>query len=329
MNEEFIIKLVENCRGSLISEERGVGAPPDWLDAIKEITDWVASYIKDNSPGFDNKWHLRIPSRLSSLFRIFKRLNIDVNVEDIGSDANDISGNAEVDTFKFPDSKMNDIDPDTKYNINSPQVFYTKPVDMTINAVSNGDILNRVSLSYNLLHELNHKIDEYYRTVNSKQKIGDTFTQAHEYTAFKQMFGGENAYYHIIYRLFSESEQNALISSLYKELEEMDSSRNNFKKDLKECFAYKAYDWLRKCINAISQENNMRTWELLRDFFIQYPRLSPLPKTNLNNVSLTTFRNAFIKKSQRELEKLFRGLGRVASYYYDMHEESLTEISME
>lgn len=310
-----LISDIESCKGILLKEERGVGAPREYLDAVKLVVDYVASYIETKEPGFDGNWHVSIPISICSKFDMFDKLHINVEVEDIGYEANEKSGKGRVINFRFPELAI--------WRATKP--IYVADVSIDIGAFSNGRILAKQSLSSTLIHELNHKIDEYYRTVKSKEDISNTFLQGQAYHAFEESFGKDNIFYWVIYRLFSTTELDAYISGIYGDLESLNSERENFKQDIQKTLSYRQYLVDRKHVTSLKDVSD-RTWSLLLDYFRKYPILSPIPKDT--HPTVPKLKQAFISKANKRLDAMLRGFGRVASYYYDMQEKTETKSEM-
>ena len=121
----------------------------------------------------------------------------------------------------------------------------------------------------------------------------------------------------IIYRLFSNTELNALISSVYGDLESIKSERLNFHIDLKITQAYDLYLYIKENLNKIIYflENNT---QYIKPFFNEL---------DLNNIKINPYYKnekgylkEFKRKTNFQLKLLLKGIGKVASLYYDNKE---------
>ena len=182
-------------------------------------------------------------------------------------------------------------------------------VFITLYVVYNNDgkILNKY-LEGTLSHEINHVYDMFMRI--QKNEIIKYNQSVYKYKYFPQ----DNKFlYNIFYRLFSETEFNALVSSVYSDLKEINSQRENYSIDILNTQAYEVY-------NEIKNNYN-KTVDKLSNKEVQEIKLY-LNKYSINikcdeNVSDKTFKRCFKLKIEHLLRKLFKNICRAASYYYD------------
>lgn len=172
-------------------------------------------------------------------------------------------------------------------------------------------------------HEINHAYENYKRLLNyqknSNLKEKNLYYKLSNinYIGKVKLLDSSNAYDlamgEILYRLWTDSERNALITHIYGDLESMKSKRENFSKDLKKSSAYKIYFNLKNnCIPLINSLNDSELWQ-------KYMQILGL-KYNYMNKDIDAFKRSFIKRSNILLNSLFHNIGKAASLYYDQSE---------
>lgn len=323
ITEEFYGNLItEGISIPILDEERGVGASPEWIEAMKDVVDFIALRVRDTEPDTNRKWSIRVPRSLTKRFDIFYQLDIDVSVEDRGEEAEGYSGGGEFEVYATQQvRKFTSIEGDESYKMWMPSRIF-------LQGFSNGHSLIRATIYNSFIHELNHAFDEYSRLIKkpgtNSEKIG-IFNQSQSLSALKQVIleNYDKRMWWIIYRLHSSTEFNALISGVFGDLKGRESVRKNAKVDIKNTTAYFIYKKLVPFVKSI--EDNKEEW---KDFFknlqecFSQPEarkvLSPLfPVSKPWDVSEDKFIKAFLDKTKRRLDQLLRGIYRTASYYYD------------
>ena len=201
-------------------------------------------------------------------------------------------------------------------------------VDIEINGFSYKGILYQRTLTNSLYHELNHvyqafiELKKYGGRINTTNLYYDiqklrSESEVNNLTSNSQV---NNILNMVIYRLFIDTELNALISGVYGTLDAIDSKRENFKEDIKQTQAYYVYYQLNKIKYELI---NYLTEEQLRDFYLIL-RKNGININSYNN-SIHAIKRAIYQKINFNLKRLIKGIGSTASLYYD-HAEEVNEI---
>lgn len=172
-------------------------------------------------------------------------------------------------------------------------------------------------------HEINHAYENYKRLLNyqknSDLKEKNLYYKLNNinYIGKTKLFNSSNEYDlamgEILYRLWTDSERNALATHIYGDLDSMKSKKENFSKDLKKSSAYEIYFNLKNnCIPLINSLNDNELWQ-------KYMQILGF-KYNYMNKDIDAFKKSFIKRSNILLNSLFHNIGKVASLYYDQSE---------
>lgn len=194
-------------------------------------------------------------------------------------------------------------------NVENKQLKSHKHV-IVLNMVSYNGRVSRNWIYTQLLHELNHVFENYYRLSNTNNSFGVAKSQKIKYkkSNFNDYFGLEKESKYvksIVYFLFNDSELSAHATEVYSYLKSIDGKRDNYSNDIKNSFAYKEFTSLHTMIKHLSNVNDKQFWEYIKN------------KTQYKDLTSGDFKNKFIKKSWILLEKYLRKIGAVASLYYD------------
>ena len=286
-----------------VKEERGVGAAP-YRKQINNICNYAAVYVYENKkPNVDLKFE--VPLSLTKLISMFSELHIECTVTD---DINaKLGGSAPVSAFPFITKKYG---------------AYDTPQTIRITSYANNNILDKRTFIGTLYHELNHKIDALYHKFNSNKEVNPNgFTDVS-----RQGFALKNLnkikfpdvvcdmfFKKIVYRLFSNSEMNALAASVYGDLLAIDSRPENYQTDIKQTEAYKEYFYIKnnfEVLNVLPLEDYKILQKTLASTI-----LYPSGLTDKDGVNI--FKRRFITIVGQRLNKLLHMIGKVASFYYD------------
>lgn len=180
----------------------------------------------------------------------------------------------------------------------------------------NGNIKQGV-LCNTLYHELNHLYELYIDLMKNKQSkfhnksclIGNTY------------WGSDDDIFHIIYRLFSTTEVNALVASVYGDLEELNVNYKNYSNKIVQTQAWQEYQFMKNHYQNIV--NNLNNDEILqlKLFFQKYN--IPLYKYNQND----NFKLHLSKEIQIRLMKLLKKInGVIALYLNNLNENTINKI---
>lgn len=293
-------------------------------------------------------WEFKIPDEICAKFKIFSKLDLTIKVLNFhrcddcsygaGVDPINFDGYGSVGFDEFPalSKKMED------FTSNADKPVFINPVTIEIEGISCNKKLIRNTISSVLIHELNHVIDQYNRLLHNqdtdKKQAAPLYMQANAYSILGDILGGhDHPLFTIFYHLFSTTELNALIAETYVDLQKIGSKRETFKTDLQKISAYEIYQECKELLEEIKdlekinksdpeeKEAIVRMFNVLAKWFGESSLrdklkiLSPVPGNKA--VTGEQFRIYFIAKTEKRLQGLLNGIGRVASYYYDMHDE--------
>lgn len=319
LNENLVHNVMNNRGLPLLTEERGVGVSREYLDIVKAIVDYVADTVKyGNVFNGKKECSLEIPQSICRRFVMFSSLTISLTIKNIGEMSKIHSGGGHINIPKFTGVYKGK---------------FSMPVEIQIVSFSNGNTLERRTVAEPLIHELNHARDMFERLngAGCSYNPSSPVAQADAYHIIKEkvspQIGG------IIYRLFSSTEINALISSVYGDLSAINSKREYFKNHIKITGAYNLYQQLLDVVKMIEEdpEEFREDFETLIQMFATDYRLdclNPMPNSR-RHPDIATFRKAFVEKAYKGLNAILRGIGRVASYYYDVTEEGSNPATVE
>lgn len=305
LNDKTIANIKKHLTENEIclQEERGVGAAP-YRKQINNICNYVAIYVYENKkPSIDLKFE--IPLSLTKSISMFSELHIECTITD-NINAK-FGGSAPVSALPFITKK---------YGV------YDTPQTIRITSYANNNVLDKRTFIGTLYHELNHKIDALYHKFNSNKEINpngvtDVFRQGLALKNLNKIKFPDEAcdmfFKKIAYRLFSNSEMNALAASVYGDLLAMDSCPENYQNDIKQTEAYKEYFYIKdnfEILNVLPLED----YKILQKAL--YPTiLYPSGLSEKDNVNI--FKRRFITITGQRLNKLLHMIGKVASLYYD------------
>lgn len=378
--EDQLIKMAESAKFydsfKKLNEERGVGCSPEYLKIVEEIVDYVEKYVQEHpadktveNPDKDrpcyipdedrdyynrnygdylNQWNFKIPQQISSKFDI-SNLTINVTITDFYHVIFDWERSAGY--IDFPEL-LDDLQLKKDEDNNPIHDLMNSHKDIHIDAYSVKKKLNRRVVFEILVHEINHYIDHYNRAKHGESTFykNSPGVQGIEYNALcKIMNNGKHPFYPFFYYLFSATELNALIASVYGELKEYYKQRDpiNYRKSFKRdflnvggfkeythCFAYFIYLECKNMLESIKSPEDEDDRQRIDRFFQVINTLFWREKNKNRLLSISPvanfrykptpeqFKKAFIAKAERCLDKLIKGIGRVASYFYDQLEDN-------
>ena len=298
--ENKVIKLVE---------ERGVASFP-----YRKVVDEIFEYIKDYAVSLKNEETtvtFDIPENITKKIDFINILSIKVtlnNCLDISKTMNHGAGTSQ---FSISQRLIND-----KLSFGN----------ITLTCFAHKGYLIGRTVYGCTYHELNHyweaycdlKQNGYYkRYYNQAYKSSESSNNAIDIFSNKTL---NDLFNNILYRLFSETEFNALVSSVYGDLEAIYSKREDFKEDIKKTAAYVLYNAFSKNYKALYSyidENNITK---IKNLFNNLG-ITLNPYSN----SVESFRKELTRKTNFLLKQLIKGIGRTASLYYDTMEEEISD----
>ena len=287
--ENKVVKLVE---------VRGVAASP-YVPVAKKIVEYIKKQC--NQIRFENnKISFDIPQELTSKIDFIENLKIHVNVENI----------------PFKDYYYNSGSAKSFFSIND-DVVNNKFVggQIVVDCISCGGVFDDATFFNNFYHELNHYYDAYKDLVKNGGYSRFIKQLNKSNLSFENLFNNEkdnDLFNLIVYRLFSETELNALVAGVYGDLQAINSKRENFKNDIQNTQAYYIYKEIANNYKALYSQIDDKASKKIA----QALNLKPY------EYGLTT--DTIVKELKRKtkflLKQLIKGIGRTASLYYDKSE---------
>lgn len=279
-------------------ETRGY-AKTQYIHVIKKIIKYISDKLSDEYSQDLSQYKFEIPEEYTTLIDIVSNLSLIVYVQDIpdAHSANLHSGAGQRNVFYDTKIVNNKLD----------------KAEIEIYAFSHNGYLLQRTVFNSLSHELNHLYEEYKRILKDGNNNYISNQSDNSYIIDNYSFSDNyeiNELFHIIfYRLFTYSETNALINSVYADLDSLNSDRDNFKNDINNIQAFKIYRTIKNNYKILYKSISDNEWHNVQTL---YNNVNKNPIRSLNNFK--TFFNSFLT---RRLNFLLRGIGRVASLYYD------------
>lgn len=304
--EQKVMRLVE---------ERGVAANK-YHNVANKIVSYCEGIVESyGNLNVDETFVVNIPNSIAKLVDFIDGLSINVKITEApsliytkqyrGTGNCEVYSNCEIENGKMKDVVIN------------------------INAYSFCGTLCHENVLTTLYHEINHAYECYCdvmkQYVASHYKNGHYVVDRFAKTSLKAQaanyYANNPLLYTIIYRLFSETEFNALVASVYGSLKARLSIRQNFHSDITKTKAYAVYNQIKK--NYVQVFNNLTDDEIidLSDKLSSKQIYIPARYSSVEG-----YRKGLIKKTTFLLGKLFKDIGRAASLYYDNAESNLDEI---
>ena len=205
----------------------------------------------------------------------------------------------------------------------SPSIYVSNSNQQLVNCIiqlngyAYGGRLLKRTIFGTLCHEINHLYDMWNDAKENEGLIVPRYAATAKRSK-AEIGEDENdwAYNLIFYRLFSETELNALVASVYGDLAGMKSVRENFKNDIHSTHAFFVYKQISNVYKKLFSMIDEDTANKIKQIFAAHGiRINPY--TN----SLQSFKKELIRKTAHCLNKLLNGIGRAASLYYDTTEE--------
>ena len=286
-------------RAVRLVEERGVSGCP-YKKEIDAIVQWLAEATKDwfSSHPLDEKFQIDIPNNLSQKVDF---LPIKINAIISYTDQLFTGGGR------------------TRISFNENREIDSALIELNGYCNQYGGLIRRTILG-TLYHEINHLYDAYYAS------LGRDKNRFYNSALRGQIMSDGSILHMITYRLFSETELNALVVSVFGDLEGMNSERQNFARDICMTQAYQVYYLiLQEYRDAIDDLRYEESGVLLKQL------LARGVKFKVPIHTLGDFKKALKQKTSFCLKKLIKNIGRAASLWYDKKEaeeaNNITEFS--
>lgn len=270
-----------------VEEKQGVAIYP-----YENEMDKIVDYIVDTCRRIDNQVEFILPKYFTDIIDFIETLIIKVIYN-----KNERHGGQ----YHY-DENEKELTKDGKLKYAVISIYYNKSD-------------NRQMICSTLYHEFNHIYDSYINLLKNNNL--NRFNKS----AFKAKLSKEKIFSNpivndvftkIIYRLFSETEFNALVASVYGDLKYCSNIRILYKQDKKKTTYYKVYDYIKKnhrILRLYINDNNYKQLDnLLQSYNIHI---------RYRNDNYNSFVNSLEKKILYYLDKLEKKADRVAKLYYD------------
>lgn len=293
-----------------LTEERGVAGSP-YVSTIKTICKYIKDYC--HTIGYINVHRtITIPYEIVKEIDFIDTLNLTIDIYNTNDTSLLNNSGGGVTNFKMNNKIVNN-------KINS--------VSMTIKCYSFMGMLIERTVYNSLYHEINHCYDAYndLKSNNYYYRFSKQGKKSHVPVDIFEDYLSNKLFRLILYRLFSETEFNALIASVYGDLEGINSKRENFANDIKNTQAYDIYVTISKNYKLLYKKINDENITKIKELFNEYEiHLNPY------NNSTESFVKELSRKTNFLLKQLIKGIGRTASLYYDNQEVTVppTEITI-
>lgn len=324
ISEGKVINIVEERGLSGLKYSKVCG------EMIEYIKKYAYSYIPNNcitekyyfNNGKDVKdlhvwiYDILVPNDITKKISFIEKLNFHVILKRV------IVENIEAKIYEYLRNAGSGSNTSNKYDtINKDNQLKNGEIEIVCYMINDEFIDSTFKVSF--FHEINHAYENYKRLLNyqknSDLKEKNLYYKLNNinYIGKTKLFNSSNEYDlamgEILYRLWTDSERNALATHIYGDLDSMKSKKENFSKDLKKSSAYEIYFNLKNnCIPLINSLNNSELWQ-------KYMQILGF-KYNYMNKDIDAFKKSFIKRSNILLNSLFHNIGKVASLYYDQSE---------
>lgn len=285
-----------------IVEERGYMGTK-YIPIIKEIISYTQDFITNNEFSKNNEWTFNIPYEITSKIDCVDNLIIEVTIENNVNNGKYKTGGGSNDVFygnRIVNGKL-EYGRIKLYGYSDNKNLY------------NNTIFNPLSHELNHLQEIHKRMLKKDNTstifrlnTNGENSTKNTFSYNKEKNEFIRT---------IFYCLMRKSEFNALINSVYGDLDGRNCERReNFNEDIKFTQAYSVYLWIKDNIyllNSLTEDE----WDKIRKSFNMISANGAKPRVDIKN-----FKISFKKKVEQRLNDLLKGIGKIASFYYDRKE---------
>lgn len=292
------MQLLEN-KVIRIVEERGYFGTK-YIPVVKQIIKYIEEYIRNNAKNEKDGWSLSIPNELTEKIDCVETLWINVKIVDSIEGFNNTGGGG------------NSIRQQNKI-VNGKLAFGK----ISIYGFSyEAELITRTVFN-SLCHELNHLQEIYQKLLKKMSSMGTYKMIVDQNTICNYKFsndpGTDKIIHDVFYRLMFKNEFNALINSVYGDLAGISSTRKYFRLDIKSTQAYAVYNRLKKELGLFSDDlledyewkNIMKAYNYIAVDGAKHP-------SNINY-----FKKRFREHVIYKLNQLIKGIGKIASFYYD------------
>ena len=288
-------------------EERGVAAFP-YKTTINQIFQWCQTQCAGMRPTTVRKF--AVPASLTSKIDFVKDLTINVSVED-----------GENLAYKHGGGNLNVRLDDTIVNGK-----YSKAI-INIEGYSYYGVLYQNTILNSFYHELNHLYEAWKELISTKSM--SLYAKGTKKSNINVDWFNDDDLNNILrlifYRLYSETEMNAMIAGVFGDLQGINSTRKNFSNDIKTTHAYQVYNKIKTELPIIVQifkDNLHLVKPMIKLLKANGFEFNPYYKNEQGYIK------EFNRRTQYLLKHLIRGIGKTASLYYDSKEVPEDDINI-
>lgn len=322
--ENKVVRLVETRGLAMFSEFYIIDEIIEYIDIFLQKND-NKIYHKGKYENFDGEHivdiseeiEIEIPQEITQKFSSFNNFNLIVYVSNIKGNIKHrrhiISSQGKcvvLPKHEIKDNKLKDV-----------------LIEIHCTSINNSLILSDFYEAFN--HEYNHAYENYKRHLNKIKnpeiKTNFEYLKYQNYENRSDLIYSDNsteeAFGWILYILWNKTEYNSWVTSAYSYLKGINSDRNSFFLDIKNCEAYDLYQKIKTLyIPEIKECSNLYLWVHIYNT-ISKNKIS----TNKDNKKeiikrINNFKEKFIDRSEKQLNKFWIKLCRNASLWYDEKE---------
>lgn len=324
MSKKIIITEAQlNKTVNILSEDRGMFT--NYEKIVNPIIKYVETYIKNNQPNAKenlnnieaNVYNISIPINLLSEITWAENKIITINVFDITEQGlNSIGGIKWAKNFTSGSAYVLESDkltPDNKL----------ESLNVEFDLISVNKVLIANFIRNALYHELTHAFQNY----NQLLKTGKGLYHSNLNTNYGEIKGNLespsndeyiNMFNKINYTLLNTAELNATIAGVYGSLETLNSTRDNFAKDIQKISAYNMYKDIKDNYLPKLSALDDSYWDLFQNTtYLQKKNPTPGNQSGLRRETPQKFKQRFLNSVNFKLKQFINGIGKVASQYYD------------
>lgn len=309
---------------NIMAEDRGMF--PNHQDLAKSIIQYVQDYVNKHKNKAEQKitdnitgdlYQIKLPNSLLSQLTWVDNKDMVISVIDITPEEyNALGGLKWAKKLTNGNTHVSDTD---KLTIDKKLA----QLDIEITLVSTNKNLVINYFGNVLYHELTHVYQNYNQLLktgvglyqhNTKTNYDEIMTNLQDPTSDENL----RIFNIINYSLLNTAELNAIVAGVYGSLETLNSTRNNFQKDIQRISAYAVYDTIKN--NYLPKLISLD--DLYWDIFMHAAYQQKIKPTENNPSQLRKetarkFKQRFVNSVNFKLDELINRIGKMASKYYD------------
>lgn len=323
--EEKTIDIVES-RGIASYDNRQI--IEEIIDIINQYIEIYSSYVnwyKEIYNDYKGKHNvkvsdyiqIKIPKEITNKFKEFENLELIIYVKNIIGNINPY--NHITDSLGKNELVLNNEINNNKLKLAKITIYCT--------AINNKIVKSDFYEAFT--HEFNHAYEEYKRKLSNinNNNVKDSLTnfkhlnlkQRQKLLISKNEV--ESSFGWILYSLWAKNEFNAWVTSSYSYLKGIDSKRENFYFDIKNCEAYELYQNIKnKFLPVIKKCEDITMWIHVNNI-ISYNKMSIDDINEKSLEKIKKFKKRFINKTEKIIDRFWIRLCRNASLWYDEKEK--------